>query len=76
MHWKVLGSEPVVTDGQASVVLGHPLIGPIPASAVLAEYTPPSRSVAALMSPLLGSALEAALPDGWCGTPGCRGTAK
>ena len=28
MHWRVLSADPVITDGQALVILGHPLVGP------------------------------------------------
>ncbi|MHC4953777.1 MAG: choice-of-anchor D domain-containing protein [Planctomycetota bacterium] len=75
MHWKVLSTEPVITDGQALVVLGHPLIAPIPASPQLTAYDPPP-TVAAASSGLLGALVSSALPEGWCGTPGCCGSKK
>ena len=66
MHWLVLSVDPVITDGQALVVLGHPLVGPVPTSHQLTAYSPPP-SFAAPNSPLL----VVALPEGWCGTKGC-----
>ena len=63
MHWRLVNADPVLTDGQALVILGHPLVVPgTPAPALAAQAT----------SPLVA----AALPEGWCGTRGCCGTAK
>jgi len=64
MHWRILTADPVITDGQALVLLGHPLVGPAGAPA-------PALAMRAA-SPLL----TVAMPENWCGTPGCCGTPK
>jgi len=61
MHWRILSADPVITDGQALVILGHPLVGPGAPSAALQAPSP---------------LLAAALPQGWCGTRGCGETGK
>ena len=60
MHWRVTPADPLLTDGQGLVLLGHPLVGP---PRVQLAAAPPPRA-----PPLL-----AALPDGWCG---CCASAK
>jgi len=65
MHWRVLGTDPKITDGQALVLLGHPLVAPSSASLTVFES-------ARLGSPILA----AAVPQGWCGTRGCCSDAK
>jgi len=65
MHWRVLSSDPVITDGQALVILGHPLVG-LPGPS-LAAFEP---------GPVTSPFIVAALPEGWCGTPGCCTAAK
>ena len=62
MHWQVLSSEPVITDGQGRVMLGHPLVQPLSGLAALALAPPPQAPVAP----------GGPLPAGWCGTPACR----
>jgi len=62
MHWRVLDvADPVITDGQAGVILAHPFVEAPSALAGLALRLPPDPP-----------ATPDALPDGWCGTPGCR----
>lgn len=61
MHWSVLGTDPIVTDGQGRVMLGHPLVGP-----------PSSLQLEALLAPPAAAGLLDTPPEGWCGTPGCR----
>ena len=62
MHWRVLDTpNPIITDGQGLVILGHALVQPPSILAAVAQRR-------ALPAP---GALDA-LPDGWCGTPGCR----
>ncbi|MHC4548030.1 MAG: choice-of-anchor D domain-containing protein [Planctomycetota bacterium] len=58
MHWQVLSADPVISDGQGRVVLGHPLVAPPGFLQALAL-----RALPALSGPL------DPLPDGWCGTP-------
>jgi len=65
MHWRVLGTDPKITDGQALVLLGHPLVAPSSPSLTAFESERPS-------SPILASAV----PQGWCGTSGCCSAAK
>jgi len=61
MHWKVLqGVFPVLTDGQGHVLRAHPLVSP-----------PTPLAMAALRLALPPGGEVEALPDGWCGTPGC-----
>jgi len=66
MHWRTLSADPVITDGQGVVILGHPLVGP--AAISLAGASP----ALAARSPLLAQSL----PENWCGTRGCCGTPK
>lgn len=61
MHWSVLGTDPIITDGQGRVMLGHPLVGP-----------PSSLQMEALLAPPAAAGLLDTPPQGWCGTPGCR----
>ncbi|MHC4938288.1 MAG: hypothetical protein ACYTHK_04900 [Planctomycetota bacterium] len=65
MHWRTLNADPLLTDGQGIVILGHPLVGPATAAPQLAAR-----------SPLLTRAVRSALPENWCGTRGCCGTPK
>jgi hypothetical protein len=64
MHWSVLGTDPILTDGQGRVMLGHPLVGP----------PSPLQMEALLALPAVAGLLDTP-PDGWCGTPGCRAQA-
>jgi hypothetical protein len=64
MHWSVLSTDPIITDGQGRVMLGHPLVGP-----------PSLLQVEALLAPPAAAGLLDTPPDGWCGTPGCRAQA-
>jgi len=59
MHWQVLNGDPVITDGQSRVLLGHPLVAP-----------PSGLTAIALLAGAAREEIEA-LPEGWCGTPGC-----
>ena len=59
MHWQYIGSTlPIITAGEAHVVLGHPLVQPQPAlsglSALAQKKAPPVAYVE--------------LPPGFCGT--------
>ncbi len=56
----MLGGNPTITDGQAHVILGHPLLAEVPLLETIA-LLPPSPPVGALDE----------LPDNWCGCPGC-----
>jgi len=69
MHWRVLTADPIITDGQGRVILGHPLVDP-PSSSRMRSRT--SLQSGPVESPLLA----AALPDGWCGTKGCCASGK
>ncbi|MHC4819198.1 MAG: hypothetical protein ACYTF8_14215, partial [Planctomycetota bacterium] len=64
MHWSVLGVDPIVTDGQGRVMLGHPLVGP-----------PSTLQMEALLALPAAAGLLEVPPDGWCGTPGCQAKA-
>jgi len=56
MHWQYVGSTvPVITDGQAHVILGHPLVDPAPSLASLAQKKAPEAAFVEL-------------PAGFCGT--------
>jgi len=72
MHWRVLNADPDITDGQALVALGHPLVGP--SGPVLTAFDP--RPVAFDPRVATSPLVAAALPHGWCGTKDCRATAK
>ena len=73
MHWRILSADPVLTDGQSLVILGHPLVGPAQTAPSLAAFAP-ARST--LLAPLLAPPLAAAMPENWCGTANCCKTAK
>jgi len=60
MHWSVLGVDPILTDGQGRVILGHPLVEP-----------PSPLQMEALLALPAAAGLLDSPPDGWCGTPGC-----
>jgi hypothetical protein len=60
MHWRVLDTDPIITDGQGLVIRGHPLVGPA------SELT----GVPLLPLPIDVGAIDP-LPENWCGTPGC-----
>jgi hypothetical protein len=60
MHWSILGVDPIITDGQGRVMLGHPLVGPLDVLQMEALRAPPAAA-GPLDLP----------PEGWCGTPGC-----
>ncbi|MHC4164311.1 MAG: choice-of-anchor D domain-containing protein [Planctomycetota bacterium] len=64
MHWRVLSTDPILTDGQGRVMLGHPLVEP----------ESPLQLEALLDLPAAAGLLDTP-PDGWCGTPGCRAKA-
>ena len=63
MHWRVLSSDPVITDGQARVILGHPLMAEA-MEPLLFPFSSAVRALAAVSTP-------PELPDGWCGCVGC-----
>ncbi|MEM8883395.1 MAG: M12 family metallo-peptidase [Planctomycetota bacterium] len=69
MHWRLLSAEPVVTDGQGLVIRGHPLVRS-------EEAGPRLSAIAQRRAPAASPLLAAALPEGWCGTPGCCGAPK
>lgn len=56
MHWQYLGNAlPTITDGQAHVLLAHPLVDPVPALAGLAQKRVPDLAYVEL-------------PPGFCAT--------
>jgi Metallo-peptidase family M12 len=59
MHWQYAGSAiPVITDGQAHVILGHPLVDPAPQLAGLSALAQKKAPAPAYVE----------LPAGFCGT--------
>jgi len=63
MHWRVLTTEPVITDSQARIILGHPLMAE-DLEPLLVPFSSAVRVLAAAQA--IGP-----LPEGWCGCVGC-----
>jgi hypothetical protein len=59
MHWQYIGQTlPVITNGQAHVLLAHPLVDPLP----------PLAGLSALAQKKAQALAWVELPPGFCGT--------